>query len=172
MAGLAPPRRSSDRFFGFLEPRERYQQKHVFLPWAKMDQKAVTIASWPPKARFLVDFHPPHPPGAGRVKLHGYHLEPNLNQPTPSLNPSPAGPEIRPRAHRRRLLDLASADPFGTLFSHRFQDPFFPVFFKMLTISGSHLGSILAPFSFNSAYLFRTLFLHAFFIDLYRFLEP
>ena len=49
---------------------------------------------------------PPHPPGAGRVKLHGYHLEPYtepvrnqiLNQPTPSLNPSPAGPEIRTRA--------------------------------------------------------------------------
>ena len=46
-------------------------KKHVFLTWAKIDQKAVTIASWPPKARFLVDFHPPHPPGAGRVKLEG-----------------------------------------------------------------------------------------------------
>ena len=117
--------------------------------------------------------HLPHPPGAGRVKLRkNSRNQTETMQPTPSLNPSPAGPEIRPRADRVRHSNSIRAFPFGTLFSHRFWDVFFPVFFKIKMISGSHLGSILAPFSFNSAYLFRTLFLHAFFIALYRFLEP
>ena len=56
--------------------------------------------------------------------------EPIRNQPTPSLNPSPAGPEITIWADRVRLISGFLAVPFGTLFSHRFVDVFFLVFSK------------------------------------------
>ena len=55
------------------------------------------------------------------------------------------------------------AVPFGSPFSYRFWDAFFLVFAEILTIYGSDVGSILAPFSSNSAYLFRILFSHVFY---------
>ena len=43
-------------------------KKLVFLTWAKIDaESGHNVASWPPKARFLVDFHPPHPAGVASV---------------------------------------------------------------------------------------------------------
>ena len=45
---------------------------------------------------------------------------------------------------------------------HRFRDAFFLVFFEILKLCGSDVGSILAPFSFISAYLLSPVFANVF----------
>ena len=107
----------------------------------------------------------------GVLNYMGTARRPRRNQPTPSLNPSPAGSAIRPRAARRRLVLSFVALPFGILFSHGFRHAFLLLFKKILAMFGSHVGSILALVGFNFAYIFRTLCSTAFIKDFLRFLE-
>ena len=110
--------------------------------------------------------NPPHPPGAERVKLVGRHpLDPKLESKQDPPYP-PASPKLRPERPSSSQICFLPVS-FGTFCSHRFGDAFVPGFFEILTISGSDLVSILVPFSFNSSYLFRTLFSHAYVLDLY-----
>ena len=107
---------------------------------------------------FWTKKHPPHPPGAGRVKLVGRNpLDPKLEL---KLNPpNPRWPEITTQGGPGSSQFCFLAVPFGTFFSYRCWDDFFQIIFEMSTISGSDWGSILAPFV-------RTLFPHAFFFIL------
>ena len=106
---------------------------------------------------FWIKKHPPHPPGARRVKLLGCSpLNQKIEPPLP-----PAGPKLEPgRTQLGTIIDIwrfRSAFFFvsflGCLFSSIFRnvDDYWLRF-------GFHFG----PCSFNSAYLFRTLFSHAF----------
>ena len=78
---------------------------------------------------FWTKKHPLHPAAAGRVKLEKEIWSHILNQPTLSLNPFPAGPEITIRADPVRLILGFLEVPFGTLSSHRFRDAFFQILF-------------------------------------------
>ena len=84
---------------------------------------------------------------------------------------TPRQPEISSAAARVRHSAVLGEVSFDIFCSHRCWYTFFPVFFKMSTISGSHLGSMLVHCCFVFSNLFRTWFSVAFVNGSLRFLE-
>ena len=81
--------------------------------------------TWEAQVAILDEKHPPHPPGAGGVKLVGRSpLDPKLES---KLNPLP---KITTQGGLGSSQFWFWAVPFGTCFSYRFWDAFFLIFFK------------------------------------------
>ena len=94
-----------------------------------------------PKLDFGAILDPPHPPGAGRLKLHGYNQKPNSTK-RPLIKSLPRRPGNGPSEIPYMCLT------FRPPFSQRFLDALFLIFFKTI-------DDFWLPFWFHFAYVFN-----------------
>ena len=118
---------------------------------------------WHPMVDLFMDLYPPPPAlGAGRVKLM-LKSWPGLSSPPPSPGTSKNETPATDGSVRVVFLFINLSPQL----LHAFFKSVFPFFFYFGSHFRYHLGSILVPFSLKSAYLYRTQFSHAFFIELH-----
>ena len=119
---------------------------------------------------FWIKKHPPHPPGARRVKLIEIHLEPKLSQkteppyPPPARNYDPGGPGS--------TVNLFFGGSVRQFFFVSFLGCLFSIIFRIVDDFWLrfcfNLGSVFVQFRIP----FSDPVFAYFFLDLYSFLEP